>query len=105
MPQRGFWAGKTLAGALIHVEDPHAFPNVRTALEILAAARAQGRFHISKAASFDRDWGTDSVRLGLQSGASPDTIVASWESGLSAYRAIANATYSTEAALRVRRVA
>jgi uncharacterized protein YbbC (DUF1343 family) len=88
VPQRGFWAGKTLAGALIHVEDPHAFTNVRTALEILVAARAQGRLHFNKAASFDRDWGTDTVRLGLLSGASPDAIVASWESGLSTYRAL-----------------
>jgi uncharacterized protein YbbC (DUF1343 family) len=88
VPERGFWAGKTLAGALIHVDDPHAFTNVRTALEILVAARAQGRLHINKAASFDRDWGTDTVRLGLTSGASPDAIVASWESGLSSYRSL-----------------
>jgi uncharacterized protein YbbC (DUF1343 family) len=86
VPERGFWAGKTLAGALIHLDDPHAFPNVRTALEILAAARAQGRLHITNAASFDRDWGTDTVRLGLTGGASPDAIAASWESGLTAYR-------------------
>ena len=86
VPLRGFWAGKTLAGALIHVDDPHAFTNVRTALEILAAARAQGRLRITHAANFDRDWGTDTVRLGLLSGASPDAIVASWESGLTAYR-------------------
>ena len=88
VPLRGFWAGKTLAGALIHVDDPHAFTNVRTALEILVAARAQGRLRITNAASFDRDWGTDTVRLGLLSGASPDAIAASWESGLSSYRAV-----------------
>jgi uncharacterized protein YbbC (DUF1343 family) len=88
VPQRGFWAGKTLAGVQIHVDDPHIFPNVRTAVELLAAARAQGRLHITKAAGFDRDWGTNSVRLALQNGASPDDIVASWESGLSRYRSI-----------------
>lgn len=88
VPQRGFWAGKTLAGVQIHVDDPHAFPNVRTAVELLAAARAQGRLHVSKAANFDRDWGTNTVRLGLLNGASPDAIVASWESGLSAFRAV-----------------
>jgi uncharacterized protein YbbC (DUF1343 family) len=88
VPERGFWAGKTLAGVQIHVDDPHAFPNVRTAVEILAAARAQGKLRINKAASFDRDWGTNTVRLALLNGASPDAIVASWESGLSAYRAI-----------------
>ena len=88
MPQRGFWAGKTLAGVQIHVDDPHVFPNVRTAVELLAAARAQGKLHINKAASFDRDWGTNTVRLGLLNGASVDAIVASWESGLSSYNAI-----------------
>jgi len=88
VPERGFWAGKTLAGVLIHVDDPHVFPNVRTAVELLAAARAQGRLHVASAAGFDRDWGTDSVRLALLDGSSPDAIVASWESGLTAYRAI-----------------
>jgi uncharacterized protein YbbC (DUF1343 family) len=88
VPQRGFWAGKTLAGALIQLDDPHAFPNVRTAVELLAAARAQGRFHIANAASFDRDWGTANVRLALLDGADPADIVASWESGLSAFRSL-----------------
>jgi len=32
------------------------FPTSRTAVEILAAARAQGKLHINNAASFDRDW-------------------------------------------------
>jgi len=88
VPQRGFWAGKTLAGVLIHVEDAHAFPSVRTAVELLAAARAQGRLRIEHAAFFDRDWGTDTVRRALLDGASPDSIVASWEPGLRAYRAL-----------------
>jgi uncharacterized protein YbbC (DUF1343 family) len=88
VPESGFWAGKTLAGVLIHVAEPARFPNVRTAVELLAAARAQGRLSISHAANFDRDWGTDSVRLALVAGAAPDEIVASWESGLTAYRAI-----------------
>ncbi len=88
VPQRGFWAGKTLAGVQIHVDDPHAFPNVRTAVELLAAARAQGRLRIKNAAGFDSDWGTDTVRRALLSGASPDAIVASWESGLRTYRTI-----------------
>jgi uncharacterized protein YbbC (DUF1343 family) len=88
VPQRGFWAGKTLAGVQIHVDGPHIFPNVRTAVELLAAARAQGRLRINKAATFDRDWGTNTVRLALLNGASPDAILASWESGLTAYRAI-----------------
>ncbi len=86
VPERGFWAGKTLAGAYIHVPDPAAFPSVRTAVEILAAARAQGKFRIASAPGFDRDWGTDRVRLALLAGASPDAIVASWEPGLTNFR-------------------
>ncbi len=48
-PLRGFWAGKTLRGVSLDVTDPHAFPSVRTALEILCAARAQGKFHVAHA--------------------------------------------------------
>jgi uncharacterized protein YbbC (DUF1343 family) len=88
VPQRGFWAGKTLAGAQIHVTDPRAFPSVRTAVELLAAARAQGKFAITSAAGFDRDWGTDRVRAGLAAGATPDAITAAWEPGLAAFRAL-----------------
>ncbi len=88
VPQRGFWAGKTLAGVMIHVNDPAAFPSVRTAVEVLAAARAQGKLKIASAAAFDRDWGNDRVRAALVAGASPDEIVASWEPGLAAFRAI-----------------
>jgi uncharacterized protein YbbC (DUF1343 family) len=87
-PRAGFWAGKTLAGAWLSITDPHAFPNVRTAVEILAAARAQGKLHVAHAANMDRDWGTDSVRLALLEGASPDAIVAAWEPGLRAFRAL-----------------
>lgn len=88
VPKQGFWAGKTLAGVLIHVDDPQIFPNVRTAVELLAAARAQGKLRVHSAAAFDRDWGTNEVRLALLNGASPDAIVASWESKLASYRAI-----------------
>jgi uncharacterized protein YbbC (DUF1343 family) len=88
VPQRGFWAGKALDGVLIRLDDPRVFPNVRTAVELLAAARAQGRLRVEHAASFDRDWGTDTVRRALLDGATPNEIIASWESGLSAYRAI-----------------
>ena len=88
VPQRGFWAGKTLGGTLIHVTDPTSFPSVRTAVEVLAAARAQGKFRVASASGFDRDWGTNSVRQALLDGAAPDTIVASWEPALAAFRAV-----------------
>jgi uncharacterized protein YbbC (DUF1343 family) len=88
VPERGFWAGKTLAGAQIHVTDPAAFPSVRTAVEMLAAARAQGKLRIASASGFDRDWGTDTVRTALLDGAAPDAIVAAWEPSLAAFRAL-----------------
>lgn len=87
-PRGGFWAGKTLSGAWLNITDPHAFPNVRTAVEILAAARAQGKLHVAHAANMDRDWGTSSVRLALLAGEDPGAVVAAWEPGLRAFRAM-----------------
>lgn len=84
-PHSGFWAGKALRGVRIDVTDPAIFPNVRTAVEVLAAAREQHKFIVANAASMDRDWGTDRVRRGLLSGASVDSIVAAWEPGLVAF--------------------
>jgi uncharacterized protein YbbC (DUF1343 family) len=84
-PLRGFWAGKTLHGVTLTVTDPHAFPSVRTALELLCAARAQGKFHVAHAAIMDRDWGTAQVRTMLEAGAAPDAILATWEPGLRAF--------------------
>ena len=69
VPAKGFWAGKTLRGVAINVTDPHAFPSVRTAVELLAAARAQGKYHVAPHEQImDRDWGTDAVRLALDAG-------------------------------------
>ncbi len=87
-PARGFWAGKTLHGVSLTVTDPHAFPSVRTAVELLAAARAQGKLHVSNAHVMDRDWGTDAVRLALTGGAPPDAIVGAWQPGLRAFSAL-----------------
>jgi uncharacterized protein YbbC (DUF1343 family) len=87
VPVRGFWSGKTLRGVSINVTDPHVFPSVRTAVELLAAARAQAKFHVAHEANMDRAWGTDTVRTALASGASPDAIVASWQPGLAAFKA------------------
>jgi uncharacterized protein YbbC (DUF1343 family) len=90
VPARGFWAGKTLRGVSINVTDPHAFPSVRTAVELLAAARAQGKFHITPDHErlFDRDWGTDTVRRALVEGTAPETIVASWQPSLRAFQTL-----------------
>ncbi len=87
-PQRGFWSGKTLAGVTLNLTDARRYPSVRTAVELLVAARAQGKFHVASAAIMDRDWGTDTVRTALEAGASPDAILAAWSPGLAAFRAL-----------------
>lgn len=84
-PDHGFWAGKTLAGAEIDVDHPATFPSVRTAIELLCAARAQGKFLIHDERAFDVDWGTNSIRLAILRGDSPDAIVARWQPGLRAF--------------------
>src|SRR5262249_44368694 len=86
VPRSGFWAGKTLGGVLLHVEGPAICPNVRTALELLGAARALGKLRIANPASFDRDWGTDAIRSALLAGTPVDEILASWETPLAAYK-------------------
>ena len=90
VPTRGFWAGKTLHGVSLNLTDPARFPSVRTAVELLAAARAQDKFHIAPEHDklFDRDWGTDAVRRALLAGASPDTIVAAWQPALRTFDAL-----------------
>jgi uncharacterized protein YbbC (DUF1343 family) len=88
VPVRGFWAGKTLSGVSINVTDPRVFPSVRTAIELLAAARAQGKYHVAHDAIMDRNWGTDAVRLALAAGMSPDAIVASWQPSLAAFKSL-----------------
>jgi uncharacterized protein YbbC (DUF1343 family) len=84
-PQSGFWAGRRLSGVELDVTDPHRFPSVRTAVELLCAARDLGQLRFHDAAVFDRDWGTDAVRLALQAGASPDAILARWAPGLETF--------------------
>ncbi len=88
VPIRGFWKDKTLRGVSLNVTDPHLFPSVRTAVEFLAAARAQGKYHVAHEQLMDRDWGTDAVRLALNDGTPPDAIVASWQSGLRTFKVL-----------------
>ena len=88
VPVRGFWSGKTLRGVVLNVIDPHVFPSVRTAVELLAAARAQGKYHVAHEANMDRAWGTDTVRAALSGGASPDAITQAWQPALAAFRAL-----------------
>ncbi len=89
LPQAGFWKGRTLSGVEIDIDDPHAFPSVRTAVELLCAARDLGTYvHVHTVRTMDIDWGTDTVRKELLAGAGPDAIVASWQSKIPAFLAL-----------------
>lgn len=70
-------------GAELVVFDPARFAATRTAVELLAAARATApaSIHIN-AKALATDWGTDAIGNGLESGESADAIVASWQPAL-----------------------
>jgi len=88
-PHAGFWKGKELSGVEIDVDDPHTFHSVRTAIELLCAARAVGPYvRVRNAKTLDRDWGTDTVRRALIAGESPDTIVHAAQAGIPAFLAL-----------------
>jgi len=59
---------------------------VRTAVEILTAVRKIAPATLSlggaNAKTIDRDWGTDSLRRGLEEGLSADEIIRRWEPGV-----------------------
>jgi uncharacterized protein YbbC (DUF1343 family) len=78
-PQSGFWGGKTLTGVELILTDLRTFRPVRAAIEILIAVRTIApRFLSIDAEKLDRDWGTDSLRLGLAAGLDADAIEAQW---------------------------
>ena len=88
-PHAGFWKGKELTGVEIDIDDPHAFPSVRTAVELMCAARDLGHFaRVHSAHAMDIDWGTDRVRKAVTAGASPDAIVGAWQSQLPPFLAL-----------------
>jgi uncharacterized protein YbbC (DUF1343 family) len=80
-PLSGFWEGKTLTGVELVLTDPRAFRSVRTAVELLVAARkmAPSVFATENAKDVDRDWGTDTLRVGLHEGLSVEDILRQWD--------------------------
>ncbi|MDQ2679402.1 MAG: DUF1343 domain-containing protein [Candidatus Eremiobacteraeota bacterium] len=86
-PIAGFWKEKELSGVELVVYDPQTFLAVRSGLEILCAVRAvDPRFiQIKNPKALDTDWGTDSLRLGLKSGLTPEQIEAQWQPRLNAF--------------------
>jgi uncharacterized protein YbbC (DUF1343 family) len=89
-PIAGFWAGKTLTGVELIVTEPSAFRAVRTAVEILVAVRkiAPAVISITDPAALDKDWGTDTLRKGLEDGLDASTILASWLPGTRVFEAL-----------------
>ncbi|MBD5653575.1 MAG: DUF1343 domain-containing protein [Candidatus Eremiobacteraeota bacterium] len=90
VPIAGFWQGKTLSGVELIVLDPHAFRAVRTAVEILVAVRkiSPGTISIHSASGLDRDWGTDTLRKGLEDGLDAEEILARWQPGTHAFETL-----------------
>jgi uncharacterized protein YbbC (DUF1343 family) len=86
-PTSGFWQGKTLSGVELVLVDERAFRSVRTAVELLVATRKldPSVISINSAAALDRDWGTDTLRKGLEGGLDVATILGQWEAGTHAF--------------------
>lgn len=86
-PLSGFWSGKTLTGVELAITDVRAFRAVRTAVELLVAVRKvdAGALSIRSAAMLDRDWGTDTLRRGLEDGLDPTSILRQWEPATRAF--------------------
>lgn len=88
-PRSGFWGGKTLTGIGLILTDPKRFRAVRAAVEILVALRATApAFLHVHARELDRDWGTDTLRLGLAEGMSVDALEAQWTDDVRAFEAL-----------------
>ena len=74
------------SGVKLVLTDRARFAPVRTAVEILVAVREIHPSAIDVTAKeLDRDWGTDSLRLGLVAGESAGRICAGWNRGLDAF--------------------
>lgn len=86
-PLTGFWAGKSLTGVELAVNDRRAFRAVRTAVEVLVAVRsiAPSVLQLGNATIIDRDWGTDTLRKGLEAGLDADAILQPWEAATQAF--------------------
>jgi uncharacterized protein YbbC (DUF1343 family) len=89
-PSLGANAGHDFSGVRLAQLDPVAFAPVRTAVELLCAARDTQRSAITadNVRAIDLDWGTDSMRAQLLDGKSADEIVASWQAGVQDFLAL-----------------
>jgi uncharacterized protein YbbC (DUF1343 family) len=89
-PTSGFWVDKDLGGVEVVDYDPTTFQPVRTAVELLTAARVidPKTIHPTSDKAVDTDWGTDTLRIGLMSGKSAHQIEAQWQARLAAFKTL-----------------
>lgn len=89
----GLYAGQELDGVRLVISDYAAFKPVETSVKLLAAIRdLHGSAALWKTPGtrpewFDKLYGSDTVRLALQSGVPADAIIASWQPDLAAFKA------------------
>jgi uncharacterized protein YbbC (DUF1343 family) len=90
-PTRGHWAQRPIGGAHIRITDAARFQPVALSIHLIAAfqqacgAGVLWSFSANRPAFFDQLLGTPSVRLALQTGQSPNQVVAGWQPGLTAF--------------------
>jgi len=86
-PSDGKFDGETLRGVRFTVTDRDTYDPVRTAVMALREARdlAGTRWEWNEP-HFDRLAGSDGLRRAIEAGGEPDSIVASWDRGLDAFR-------------------
>jgi uncharacterized protein YbbC (DUF1343 family) len=89
-PFFGGLANQQIAGVELVVFNPYVYPAVRTAVELLTTTRdiSPATIRIVGTRALDIDWGTDSLRRGLQSGESAAGIENGWASRLARFKAL-----------------
>jgi uncharacterized protein YbbC (DUF1343 family) len=85
-PGDGKFGGETVRGVRLEVTDPDRYDPARTGIHLVVEARAvAGEAWAWAASHFDRLAGTDAVRLGVEAGASADTLMAGWAEALAEF--------------------
>lgn len=88
-PILGAGQGAQYSGVELDVFDPTVFPAVRTAVELLTAARDISPHAIKiDAEALAKDWGTDLLGNALHAGFSADDIEARWEPELTRFMSV-----------------
>ncbi|MEU8705757.1 DUF1343 domain-containing protein [Streptomyces sp. NPDC048565] len=81
------FAGKTVGGVQVHVQDRAAFDPVRTGIALLVTAKATwSGFAWREDNAIDRLTGNTRVRTMIDAGADTDEVVGAWSKDLTAFR-------------------